>query len=107
MPIHLKNFIEVTRLTKPIGFLLLFWPSAWGLSVAHFFQKDLEIFVYYILLFFCGSILMRSAGCIVNDIIDEKIDKSLLAGIKISVDNKVTDHSVRYRLNLMREQILK
>ncbi len=39
--------------------------------------------------------------------IDEKIDKSLLAGIKISVDNKVTDHSVRYRLNLMREQILK
>ena len=39
--------------------------------------------------------------------IEEKIDKSLLAGIKISVDNKVTDHSVRYRLNLMREQILK
>ena len=39
--------------------------------------------------------------------IDEKIDKSLLAGIKISVDNKVTDYSVRYRLNLMREQILK
>ncbi len=39
--------------------------------------------------------------------IDEKIDKSLLAGIKISVDNKVADHSVRYRLNLMREQILK
>ena len=39
--------------------------------------------------------------------IDEKIDKSLLAGIKISVDNKVTDHRVRYRLNLMREQILK
>tara|TARA_B100001029_G_scaffold169512_1_gene164496 strand:+ start:406 stop:1266 length:861 start_codon:yes stop_codon:yes gene_type:complete len=77
MPIHLKNFIEVTRLTKPIGFLLLFWPSAWGLSVAHFFQKDLEIFVYYILLFFCGSILMRSAGCIVNDIIDEKIDKKV------------------------------
>ena len=74
---HLKNFIEVTRLTKPIGFLLLFWPSAWGLSVAHFFQKDLEIFVYYILLFFCGSILMRSAGCIVNDIIDEKIDKKV------------------------------
>ena len=77
MPIHLKNFIEVTSLTKPIGFLLLFWPSAWGLSVAHFFQKDLEIFVYYILLFFCGSILMRSAGCIVNDIIDEKIDKKV------------------------------
>tara|TARA_Y100000817_G_scaffold76850_1_gene59144 strand:+ start:465 stop:998 length:534 start_codon:yes stop_codon:yes gene_type:complete len=39
--------------------------------------------------------------------IEEKIDKSLLAGVRISVDNKVTDYSVRYRLNLMREQILK
>ena len=36
--------------------------------------------------------------------IDEKIDKSLLAGIKISVDNKVTDHSVRYRLNLVKNK---
>ena len=77
MSLHLKNFIYVTRLNKPIGFLLLFWPCAWGLSLAYYFQKDIDIFIYYFFLFFCGSVLMRSAGCIVNDIVDEKIDKKV------------------------------
>tara|TARA_B100001996_G_C18569727_1_gene557937 strand:+ start:42 stop:902 length:861 start_codon:yes stop_codon:yes gene_type:complete len=77
MSVHLKNFINVTRLNKPIGFMLLFWPCAWGLSLAHYFQKDVKSFAYYLFLFFCGSVLMRSAGCIVNDIIDEKIDKKV------------------------------
>ena len=78
MSLHLKNFINVTRLSKPIGFLLLFWPCAWGLSLAHYFNKDLNIFFLHIILFFSGSVLMRSAGCIVNDIVDEKIDKKVL-----------------------------
>ena len=77
MSVHLKNFINVTRLNKPIGFLLLFWPCTWGLSLGYFFQKDLNIFIYYFFLFLCGSIFMRSAGCIVNDIVDEKIDKKV------------------------------
>ena len=77
MSSHIKNFINVTRLNKPVGFLLLFWPCAWGLSLAYYFKKDLSNFVYYLFLFFCGSILMRSAGCIVNDIVDEKIDKKV------------------------------
>jgi len=77
MSFHLKNFVDVTRLNKPIGFLLLFWPCAWGLSLAHYFQGDMDAFLYYLFLFFCGSILMRSAGCIVNDIVDEKIDKKV------------------------------
>ena len=77
MSVHLKNFIDVTRLNKPIGFLLLFWPCAWGLSLAHYFHRDMDIFIYYLFLFFCGSVLMRSAGCIVNDIVDEKIDKKV------------------------------
>ena len=77
MSAHIKNFINVTRLNKPIGFLLLFWPCTWGLSLAYYFEKDLNNFVYYLFLFFCGSVLMRSAGCIVNDIIDEKIDKKV------------------------------
>ena len=77
MPKHLKNFINVTRLKKPTGYLLLFWPCSWGLSLAYFFQRDIKIFLYYLLLFFCGSVLMRSAGCIVNDIVDEKIDKKV------------------------------
>ena len=78
MYVHLKNFINVTRLNKPIGFLLLFWPCTWGLSLAHYyFHGDVDIFLYYLFLFFCGSVLMRSAGCIVNDIVDEKIDKKV------------------------------
>ena len=77
MKAHLKNFINVTRLNKPIGFLLLFWPCSWGLSLALYFDGDLNIFLYYLFLFFCGSVLMRSAGCIINDIVDEKIDKKV------------------------------
>ena len=77
MSSHLRNFIDVTRLNKPIGYFLLFWPCACGLSLAYYFDKDLSIFFYYLILFFFGSILMRSAGCIVNDIVDEKIDKKI------------------------------
>ena len=74
---HITNFINVTRLNKPIGFLLLFWPCTWGLSLAFYFDKDLDTFCYYLILFFLGSVLMRSAGCIVNDIVDEKIDRKV------------------------------
>ena len=48
-----------------------------GIVFGIFFQRDIKIFLYYLLLFFCGSVLMRSAGCIVNDIVDEKIDKKV------------------------------
>ena len=75
---HITNFINVTRLNKPIGFLLLFWPCTWGLSLAFYFDKNLNTFCYYLILFFLGSVLMRSAGCIVNDIVDEKIDRKVL-----------------------------
>ena len=77
MSSHLKNFINVTRLNKPIGYLLLFWPCSWGLSLAYHFDKNLNIFLHYLFLFFCGSVLMRSAGCIINDIVDEKIDQKV------------------------------
>ncbi len=72
---HLKIFIELTRLNKPIGFMLLFWPCSWGLTFAHSVSQDLKLFLYYLLLFFLGSVLMRSAGCIVNDIVDKDFDK--------------------------------
>ena len=77
MSTHIRNFIDVTRLNKPIGFLLLFWPCSWGLSLALYFDKNFYTFFYYLILFFVGSVLMRSAGCIVNDIVDEKIDRKV------------------------------
>ena len=75
---QLNLFIELTRLKKPIGYMLLFWPCAWGLTIAYDFSNNLNIYFFYLLLFFLGSVLMRSAGCIVNDILDRKFDKKVL-----------------------------
>jgi len=74
---HLKIFIDLTRLNKPIGFMLLFWPCSWGLAYAYNLSQDLYTFLYYSLLFFLGSVLMRSAGCIFNDIVDKDLDKKV------------------------------
>jgi 4-hydroxybenzoate polyprenyltransferase len=74
---HLKIFIELTRLNKPIGFMLLFWPCSWGLAYAYSLNQDLNIFLHYLMLFFLGSLLMRSAGCIFNDIVDKDFDKKV------------------------------
>ena len=71
---NLKIFVDLTRLNRPIGYLLLFWPCGWGLAYAYSFEKNVESFLLYNLLFFCGAVLMRSAGCIVNDIVDRKLD---------------------------------
>jgi 4-hydroxybenzoate polyprenyltransferase len=89
---HLNLFIELTRLKKPIGYMLLFWPCAWGLTIVYDFSKNLDIYFFYLILFFLGSVLMRSAGCIVNDILDRKFDKKVsrtkdrpIASEKISI----------------------
>ena len=74
---HLKIFIDLTRLNKPIGTMLLFWPCAWGLAYAYSIKQNLNQFLYYLVLFFLGSVLMRSAGCIVNDVVDKDIDKKV------------------------------
>ena len=74
---HIKIFIELTRLNKPIGFMLLFWPCSWGLTLAYYFKQETTLYFSYLILFFCGSVLMRSAGCIFNDIIDRDLDKKV------------------------------
>jgi len=71
---QLNLFIELTRLKKPIGFMLLFWPCAWGLTLAYDFSSSLNNYFFYLILFFLGSVFMRSAGCIVNDILDKEFD---------------------------------
>ncbi len=90
---NIKLFIELTRLNRPIGYMLLFWPCLWGLTIAYNFNYDLEIFYFYSFLFLMGSILMRSAGCIVNDIVDKNFDKKVertknrpIASGKVSVN---------------------
>ncbi|MFL2892277.1 MAG: 4-hydroxybenzoate octaprenyltransferase [Candidatus Pelagibacter sp.] len=73
--LNVKLFIELTRLNKPIGYMLLFWPCIWGLTIAYEFNSELHTYFFYMLLFLLGAVLMRSAGCIVNDITDKNFDK--------------------------------
>ncbi len=88
----LQIFLDLTRLKRPIGYMLLFWPCAWGLTAGFNFTENLTIYFFYLILFFLGSVLMRSAGCIVNDIVDKNIDKKVertrdrpIASNKVSV----------------------
>jgi len=74
---QINLFIELTRLKKPIGFMLLFWPCLWGLTLVYDFQSISLDYFFYSALFLSGSILMRSAGCIVNDIADKNFDKKV------------------------------
>ena len=74
---NIKIFIELSRLNKPIGFMLLFWPCLWGLTLAFNHTNNFKLYLNYVILFLLGSILMRSAGCIFNDIVDKKFDKKV------------------------------
>ncbi|MDC0153043.1 4-hydroxybenzoate octaprenyltransferase [Candidatus Pelagibacter sp.] len=89
---NLKLFIELTRLDKPIGFMLLFWPCVWGLTLVYDFNSEINTYYKYLIFFLLGSILMRSAGCIINDITDKKFDQKVertknrpIASEKISI----------------------
>ena len=73
----IRILIELTRLNKPIGYLLLFWPCVWGLTLGYNFNNNTFVYIKFIILFFLGSVLMRSAGCIFNDIVDKDFDKKV------------------------------
>ena len=65
-----RSYIELTRLNRPIGIYLLLWPTLWALWIAAEGWPGWHLF----LVFTFGTILTRSAGCIVNDILDRKFD---------------------------------
>ena len=88
----LRIIIQLTRLDKPIGILLLFWPCVWGLTLGYYFNEKTIIYLKYVVLFFLVYVLMRTAGSIFNDIIDKNFDKKVqrtkerpIASGKISV----------------------
>jgi len=63
-------YVRLMRLDKPIGILLLLWPMLWGLWFSAQGFPDLHILAIFV----AGTVLMRSAGCVINDIADQKID---------------------------------
>ena len=95
-------FIELTRLKKPIGYMLLFWPCAWGLTIAYDFSENKEIYFFYLFLFLVGAILMRSAGCIVNDIVDRKYD----IRVKRTKNRPIASGKVSVKLGLIYSLLL-
>ena len=69
----IQGFIELTRLDKPVGIYLLFWPSFIGLLLGTIDRGSIEFKNYFILII--GTVLVRSCGCIINDINDYKFDR--------------------------------
>lgn len=67
---QLKNYVQLMRLDKPIGIWLLLWPTLWALWLAGEGRPDGGLFAVFVL----GVIVMRSAGCVLNDFADRKID---------------------------------
>ncbi|WIM06987.1 MAG: 4-hydroxybenzoate octaprenyltransferase [Candidatus Nitricoxidivorans perseverans] len=67
----LDQYERLMRLDKPIGVLLLLWPTLWGLWLASRGRPDPEVAWIFIL----GTVLMRSAGCVINDVADRDFDR--------------------------------
>ena len=74
LPLKLKYFLELIRFSKPIGFMLLMWPCWFAIALL---PNEHGYLIKWYLIFFLGAFLMRSAGCIINDLIDINIDKNI------------------------------
>ena len=74
IPLKITYFLDLIRFFKPIGFMLLMWPCWFALALLPLKQSDL---IFWYILFFIGAFLMRSAGCIINDLIDININKNI------------------------------
>lgn len=68
---HMREYALLMRLNRPIGILLLMWPTLWGLWVASHGKPALLVLGVFVL----GVVLMRSAGCVINDYVDRDLDR--------------------------------
>ncbi len=70
LPASLRPFALLARFDRPIGWWLLFWPTAWGVCLAGRARDHWDLILWMLL----GSIAMRGAGCVYNDIVDHDLD---------------------------------
>ena len=82
--------------------MLLFWPCAWGLTLAYNFNGEKITYFFYLFLFFIGAVLMRSAGCIVNDILDKEYDKK----VSRTKDRPLASGKISWKIALLYSGIL-
>ena len=66
----LRPYLQLMRFDKPIGIFLTLWSTLWAVWIAGSFHPTLKIIIIFIL----GAIIMRAAGCVINDIADRKFD---------------------------------
>lgn len=83
---RLSLYVQLLRLNRPIGILLLLWPTLWGLWIA----GDGQPVWHIVLIFLLGTALMRSAGCAINDYADRQIDKH----VKRTRERPITSGSI-------------
>lgn len=68
-----RDFLELMRFNKPVGTLLLLWPTLWALWIAAEGIPSMAVLIIFVL----GVIVMRAAGCVINDYADRKVDGSV------------------------------
>ena len=90
--------MQLTRMNKPIGILLLLWPTLWGLWIAGNGHPDFRILAIFTL----GTILMRSAGCAINDYADRNIDRY----VRRTAERPITSGKVSPREALLLAAVL-
>lgn len=95
---RLSLYMQLTRLNKPIGILLLLWPTLWGVWIAGKGHPDSHI----VLIFTLGTLLMRSSGCAINDYADRHIDLH----VKRTSERPVTSGKISAREALLLAAIL-
>lgn len=86
---RLSLYLQLTRLNRPIGILLLLWPTLWGVWIAGAGHPSWHI----VLIFVLGTVLMRSAGCAINDYADRDFDKH----VQRTCDRPVTSGRISAR----------
>lgn len=95
---RLRLYFQLARLHRPIGILLLLWPTLWGVWIASSGHPALNI----VIIFTLGTILMRSAGCVINDYADQDIDRH----VERTKDRPLTSGKVSTREALLLAAIL-
>ena len=75
-PTSIQPYLKLNRLDRPIGYWLLFWPCSWSISLAATAGEFPSLST--LALFGCGSIVMRGAGCTINDLWDKDFDKEVI-----------------------------
>jgi 4-hydroxybenzoate polyprenyltransferase len=105
LPEKVQTYLKLGRFDRPVGYLLLFIPCTWGLSLSA--ASFNFLYFKFIGLTFLGAMLMRSSGCVINDMWDRDIDKHVirsqdrpLASGKLSFNEALAFLSVKLAISL-------